>query len=191
MHAFDHPDTTLDDLRLLERLRAALRAAPRVAGEQRLALGGERHRIAVPDWDALASGRPAAAVGFFGQARGDVDHGPLEPLEDEVVALAAAGGGLLAYHNAELEPGRWANLVVFADRAAAAAVGAGAAHAEAVARTPRHYRSLRLHRGELPAGALGAAPFALRETLLLDFAAVPPRRAVRTSGSSGSRPGGA
>src|SRR5262245_48652501 len=97
---FDDPVRTRDDLALLERLRAALREAPRTAGEQRLARGGELHSIVVPDWEALERTRPAAGVGFFGQARADVDHEPLAPLEDAVVELAAAGGGLLAYHNA-------------------------------------------------------------------------------------------
>ena len=64
-------------------------------------------------------------------------------------------------------------------------------HEDAVARTPAHYASLRLHRGALAEGALGDAPFALERTLFLDFGETPPRRWIRTSGSSGCRPGGA
>jgi hypothetical protein len=189
---FDDPARVDEDIELLERLRAALRAAPRIAGEQRLHIGdGQQHRIVVPDWDALSSSRPAAGVGFFGQARDGVDHDPIAVLEDEIVSRAGAIDGLLAYHNALLEPGRWANLVVFAEPAAVGALREDVVHESAISLTAAHYASLRLHRGALPAGALGDAPFALERTLFLDFDEVPPRRWIRTSGSCGSRPGGA
>jgi hypothetical protein len=188
---FDDPTHTAEDLDLLERLRVRLRSVPRTAGEQHLRIGAEEHRIAVADWSALASACPAVGVGFFGQTRAGVDHAALALLEDEIVGRAADIEGLLAYHNALLEPGRWANLVVFAETAAVAVLHGDAIHATAVALTPAHYASLRLHRGAFPDGALGAAPLALERTLFLDFAEVPPRRGVRTSGSSGSRPGGA
>ncbi len=172
-----------DDLTLLERLRAALRAAPRTNGQQRLRKGGELHRIAVPDWNALASDRPAVGVGFFGQARPDVDHEPIAVLEDQIVERAASLDGLLAYHNALLEPGRWANLVVFASVSAVDALRGDPVHDAAVALTPVHYASLRLHRGALADGALGAAPLALERTLFLDFSHEPPRRFVRAAPS--------
>jgi hypothetical protein len=176
---FDGPARVCDDLALLERLRAALRSAPRTNGEQRLQRGGELHRIAVPDWSALASTRPATGVGFFGQARGEVDHEPIAVMEDEIVGRAASVEGLLAYHNALLEPGRWANLVVFAEASAVGSLRGDAVHEAAVALTPAHYASLRLHRGALADGALGAAPFTLERTLFLDFSEKPPRRWVR------------
>jgi hypothetical protein len=177
---FDDPARVAEDLELLERLRLALRAAPRRNGEQRFRRGSEQHRLAVPDWDALELTVPAAGVGFFGQARVDVDHDPIIVLEDEIVARAGTIRGLLAYHNALLEPGRWANLVVFAAPDAVGALRGDEPHEAAVARTPEHYRSLRLHRGSLADGALGAAPFALERTLFLDFSRDPPARSVRT-----------
>jgi hypothetical protein len=188
---FDEPARVTEDLELLERLREALRTAPRRTGEQRFRRGAEQHRLAVPDWDALERTRPAAGVGFFGQARSDVDHEPIVGLEDEIVARAGDVAGLLAYHNALLEPGRWANLVVFAAADAVGGLRGDPVHEAAVALTPRHYSSLRLHRGALADGALGTAPFALGRTLFLDFSQAPPGRSVRTSGSSGSRPDGA
>jgi hypothetical protein len=188
---FDDPARVQEDLELLERLRSALRSAPRISGEQRLALGEELHRIVVPDWSALAAGRPVVGVGFFGQVRDGVDHEPIALLEDEIVGRASALEGLLAYHNARLEPARWANLVVFAEPAAVGGLRFDALHETAVALTAAHYASLRLHRGDLADGALGAAPYALERTLFIDFDEAPPRRWVRTSGSSGSRLGGA
>ncbi len=204
----DDPAHIAGDIALLERLRGVLRSAPRTPGEQRLRRGAERHRIAVPDWEALARVRRVVGVGFFGQAREDVDHEPIALLETDIVRRAGALAGLLAYHNALLAPGRWANLVVFADAGAVGALHGDAVHDDAVSRAPAHYRSLRLHRGALADGALGDAPFALERTLFLDFEQVPPRRwvaaqdrgltpilragrALRTSGSCGCRPGGA
>ncbi len=172
----DDPAHVAEDLALLERLRGVLRSAPRTPGEQHLRRGGERHRIVVPDWNALERARPAAGVGFFGQARERVDHAPLALLEDAIVVRAGALAGLLAYHNALLEPGRWANLVVFADSAAIAVLRGDDLHDDAVARTAAHYHSLRLHRGVLPGGALAEAPYVRERTLFLDFDAVPARR---------------
>jgi len=170
-----------EDVALLERLRMALRTAPRTNGRQRLQRGGELHRIAVPDWSALSRDRPAVGVGFFGQARPDVDHGPISLMEDEIVERAASLDGLLAYHNALLEPGRWANLVVFESVSAVGSLRSDVLHEAAVALTPVHYASLRLHRGLMADGALGAAPFALERTLFFDFSCDPPRRFVRTA----------
>jgi hypothetical protein len=177
---FDEPARVSEDLELLERLRAALCTAPRRNGQQRFRRGAEQHRIAVPDWDALEQARPAAGVGFFGQARADVDHEPIALLEDAIVARAAGVAGLLAYHNALLEPGRWANLVVFASSHELTGLRGDELHEAAVALAPAHYASLRLHRGALPAGALGDRPFRLERTLFLDFSEHPPRRVVRT-----------
>jgi hypothetical protein len=178
---FDDPARVDEDLALLERLRSALRGAERANGEQRFRRGGEQHRLAVPDWGALDRTRPAVGIGFFGQARPEVDHEPLAALEDEIVGRAGELGGLLAYHNALLEPGRWANLVVFAAPGASGVLGGDGVHECAVQRTPSHYFSLRLHRGSLPDGALGTAPFVLERTLFLDFAEHPPRRVVRAA----------
>jgi hypothetical protein len=177
---FDDPARVAEDLGLLERLRSALCAAPRRPGEQRLRRGAEQHRVVVPDWPALERSRPAAGVGFFGQARTGVDHAPIAALEDEIVLRARTITGLLAYHNALLEPGRWANLVVFASTEAVGSLRGDALHDAAVALTPAHYASLRLHRGALADGALGAAPFALERTLFLDFSKDPPTRSIRT-----------
>ena len=64
-------------------------------------------------------------------------------------------------------------------------------HRRSIERTPLHYHSLRLHRYELPAGALGAEPLRWVRTTYLDFADDPPWRAVRSyDGSSVSgKPG--
>jgi hypothetical protein len=155
-------------------------AAGPPAGVLRFADEIAEHHVVVPDWAALESVRPAAIVGFFGQARADVDHAAISEFEHDIVVRAATFRGLLAYHNARLASGQWANLVVFRSHAGTAEVTSDPIHASAVARTPHHYRSLRLHRGELADGCLGEAAAVLHETLYLDFGATPVWRAVRT-----------
>ena len=162
----------------------ALRSAPRTNGQQRIRRGGEVHRIAVPDWAALARDRSAVGVGFFGQARADVDHEPIVVMEDEIVERAASLDGLLAYHNALLEPGRWANLVVFASVSAVDALRGDAVHEAAIALTPVHYASLRLHRGRSGGRRFGRCSVRPRANALLRLlraAAAAVRQGARVS----------
>jgi hypothetical protein len=179
--AFCDPVHTRDDGAILARLRRSLAEAARGprAAELRFADTAGVHHLVVPDWDALAERRPIAIVGFFGQARPEVDHAPIIALEEAIVARASELPGLIAYHNARLSDDRWGNLVAFASPADTAVLAGDDQHADAVASTPRHYASLRLHRGGLADGCLGPAGVAIRETLALDFAQVPPWRALR------------
>jgi hypothetical protein len=130
---------------------------------------GTGHWLCVPDHDALATCAPVAAVGFFGQARSSVDHGPIVEREHAIVARAAAFDGLLTYYNLRLADGRYGNLVLFRSAPAKAHVTADLVHGEAVARTPSHYHSLRLHHAELADGVLGACELELLRTRYLDF----------------------
>jgi len=74
---------------------------------------GTEHWLCVPDPEALASTRPIAAVGFFGQARTGVDHAPIVEREHDIVARAARFDGLLTYYNLRLSDGRYGNLILF------------------------------------------------------------------------------
>jgi hypothetical protein len=179
---FTDPRATAADAAILSVLQATLRRTARGARGEVVGFADEtgRHHVVVPDWESLAAVQPAAIVGFFGQARDDVDHAAIIALEHEIVGRARAFPGLLAYHNAQLASGRWGNLVVFRDPGNTVDVTADPLHAAAVARTPAHYHSLRLHRGVLADGCLGASPPQLAETLYLDFAETPAWRAVRT-----------
>jgi hypothetical protein len=180
-HSFADPAWTARDLAILGKVRAALReqtVAPRRKSRWTGA-DGAAHWLVVPDWERLASVAPATAIGFFGQAREDVDHGPIVALEHELLARAETIDGLLAYHNVRFADGQWGNLVVFAAAGDPAGVRADTRHVEAVSRTPRHYHSLRLHVGTLDTGALGEQEPRIARTLYLDFAGDPPWRAVR------------
>jgi hypothetical protein len=130
---------------------------------------GTEHWICVPRPRALAETIPVAAVGFFGQAYADVDHGPILEREHDIVARAAGFGGLLTYYNLRLADGRYGNLVLFDSAPSKGHVTGDVVHAEAVALTPRHYRSLRLHHAELAGGVLGPGELELLRTRYLDF----------------------
>jgi hypothetical protein len=71
------------------------------------ARAGCRHWLVVPRPSALRTAREVTAVGFFGDLRPEVDHAAIYLLEAEVVERLSryAGGGLLSYCDAELEPG--------------------------------------------------------------------------------------
>jgi hypothetical protein len=178
---FADPARSDDDLAALAAIRAALvrrHAAGGGPGRWVDAAGAE-HWLVAPDWDALASTRPAVAVGFFGQARADVDHAPIVDLEHDILARAASFAGLLAYCNVRFADGQWGNLVLFADAGGPGHVWGDAVHADAIARTPRHYHSLRLHRASLAGGLLGEDGLRLERTSYYDFASDPVWRAVR------------
>jgi hypothetical protein len=179
--AFSDPAHTECDLATLTRLRDALRRAAGGRRSSALRFADEIgvHHVVVPDWAALEQPRAVALIGFFGQAREDVDHSAILALEHDIVARASGFPGLLAYHNARLANGHWGNLVVFTSHAETAGVVRDSTHVSAVASTPRHYASLRLHRGVLADGCLGAAAAAIEQTLYLDFADSPAWRALR------------
>ena len=135
------------------------------------------HWLVVPDRERLRAARPAAAIGFFGQARATVDHGPLLALEESIVGRADALGGLLAYYNVGLSRGGWGNLVLIAP--GATVLAAMPDHAVAVGRAAAHYHSIRLHTADLPEGVAAPAALALQTTTLFDFDTAPTRRTVR------------
>ena len=167
---FTDPARTLEDLATLRAMQAALRDAANgpplpVRWED---CEGAKHWLTVPDPARLREHAPCSAVGFFGQGR-PVDHGPIIDLEHEIVGRAADFAGLLAYYNVELRPGRHGNLVVFEDAPSRGHVAGDAVHLIAIERAPLHYHSLRLHIGELPDGAAGAASIRLDRTRYMDF----------------------
>lgn len=176
---FTDPARSLDDLAALARIRASLvtRLRSGLAGGAWTG-AGESHWLVVPAVRALVQSQSAFGVGFFGQARERVDHGPILDLEQELLARAPCLPGLLAYYNVRFVNGQWGNLVVFARKDDPRRVRSDQTHLEALARTADHYRSVRLHRLRFPDGALRGAA-AHESTLLIDFTETPPWRAVR------------
>lgn len=177
---FTDPARSLDDLAALARIRASLvtRVRSDVAGGA-WTIAGESHWLVVPELPALVQSRAAFGVGFFGQAREHVDHGPILDLEQNLLARAPLFPGLLAYYNVRFVTGQWGNLVLFAREDDPLAVRSDPTHLEALARTADHYRSVRLHRLRFPDGAVGTTRPTLESTLLIDFSETPPWRAIR------------
>jgi hypothetical protein len=184
---FADPRLTLVDLASIAAMRDSLgRRARSGSPSGRWDESGDRHWLVVPG-PGLTGTAPVFAVGFFGQARARVDHDPIVRLEHELLERASAFPGLLAYHNVRFASGQWGNLVVFAAADDVAHVRGDATHLAALARTHAHYHSVRLHRLRLPDGPAGSTPAEHLSTLLLDFDASPPWRAVRAGdGAPGS-----
>jgi hypothetical protein len=177
---FTDPDRSLDDLAAVERLRASLAARVRSGlGGGTWADAGESHWLVMPVLRRVVETRPAFGVGFFGQAREDVDHAPILDLEQDVVARAARLPGTLAYYNVHFATGQWGNLVLFTTQEEAGRVRSDPRHLDALERVADHYRSVRLHRLVFPDGAVGETAPELESTLLIDFSETPAWRAVR------------
>lgn len=177
---FTEPSKSREDLDLLGALRRSLAERARSGEEAGRWTGedGSEHWLQVRDWDLLRDTVPAVGVGFFGQVR-DVDHDPINVIEAELMERGDLHPGLLAYYNVLFPWQQWGNLVVFTDRAAVERLNEDPVHLGAVARTPGHYHSLRLHRVVLPDGAAGSEDPRLEETILFDFSTDPPWVALR------------
>ncbi len=184
---------TAADLEILDRMLDSLRHhLEAVTGDETgLAMGRSRddrfvhpsdqgiHRIVLTDVARAGGPGDMIVVGFFGQARMDVDHQPIVDLESELIADMAADENPLVYYNVHWPGIGWGNLVVFADLGHERGWGHDPRHAEAVARSPRHYHSIRLHLGTLPGGIVGGGTIELRWTRYLDFTGPTPWRAER------------
>lgn len=165
---------------MLTRLRRHVREVDLTPGhrDDRFADDAE-HMIVLPDTSLVTTTSDLFAVGFFGQARADVDHRPIVELEERLVRTMPGTPGLVAYYNVHW-PGRgWGNLVLFTDEATKAGWGHDDVHRDAVDRSPAHYHSIRLHNGAVDGGLLGNASIRPVRTRYLDFATDPPWCGVR------------
>jgi hypothetical protein len=179
--AFSDPETTASDLEVLSGIRTAQRdrLAEGQGGGTWIDRNGATHWLVAPRSERALDPTPCLAVGFFGQARSDVDHTIIVQLEHAMLARAEEIPGLIAYHNVQLADAQWGNLVLFAAGTDTAPMRAEPTHADAIGRAPAHYHSLRLHRGILT--RVGTTEeIELAATLYLDFDTTPPWRAVRT-----------
>ena len=144
---------------------------------------GRRHWIRVPDVDALLSARNLTVVGFFGQARPEVDHSLIHALEVSIVDTLERLTGVLSYYDLALPTGGFGNLILCRDPAAPVSVHGHELHRRAVELTPRHYRTVRLHTGTVPGPFSSAADLIVECTRYYDFAGEPAWLAVRELGS--------
>jgi hypothetical protein len=185
---FTRIESTKADLRvmnrMIERLRRHVAGLP-VAGrgvsrDDRISDPSDQgiHRIVVTDVARAGEPRDLVLVGFFGHARSDVDHGPIVDLESTLIEGMADAANPLVYYNVHWPGAGWGNLVLFTDMTAERGWGHDPRHAEAVARSPAHYHSIRLHIGILRAGLAGGT-IELERTRYFDFSGPEAWTAVR------------
>lgn len=141
--------------------------------------GGD-HRLILVDWQYLKRSEDITAVGFFGQARTDIDHTPINMLENELIDQLADSPGMLGYYNLRFPNQQWGNLVLCQDDMAKENWRDDATHRRAVDEfTPRYYHSLRLHNGLIPGGLMSGNKFVLVRTKYFDYEKSKIWRAVR------------
>jgi hypothetical protein len=132
-----------------------------------------RHWLVIPNVAAQARAQDVTAIGFFGQARDDVDHAVVFGLEREVADSfpAYAEVGLLSYYDMECRDGGYgyANLILFWTPDVPREWYANPAHEQAVDISPRHYHSIRLHKGLIPGALAGDGDLAIARTKYFDF----------------------
>lgn len=181
--AFADPVATLGDLAVIAAIRAAQR--DRIEGKQGsgtwIDRDGATHWLVAPRPELVVDPSRCLAVGFFGQARRDVDHAIIVSLEHEMLSRAEAIPGMLAYHNVQLANAQWGNLVLFEEDTDTTFMRSETHHADAIRRAPAHYHSLRLHRGILSQTSISREEITVTTTLYLDFDVTPSWRAVRTA----------
>ncbi|MBA3398860.1 MAG: hypothetical protein H0U01_02760 [Acidimicrobiia bacterium] len=190
--SFTAPRNSAADLRMMNRMVRWLRVhvmevvadQPDAVADDRRVLddAGSLHRVVLPDLRSVGCGADLAGVGFFGQARTDVDHTPICDLEQQLISAMGDGDGLVAYYNLHRPSEGWSNLVLFTDAEHEHAWGHDTVHREAVHRASTHYRSIRLHYGLLPGGWAGTAPMRLDRTTYLDYRDSQTWRAGRDAG---------
>ena len=142
-----------------------------------------RHWLVIPDMPALTRARDVTAIGFFGQVLDAVDHSVLFELEREVAAgfPAYAEVGLLSYYDMECRDGGYgyANLILFWTPEVPKEWYSNIAHERAVDISPHHYRSIRLHRGQIGGPLTGDGDLTIERTKYFDFGGDKLWRALR------------
>ena len=176
--AFTDPERTLADVAVMDRMLTRLRLKARSWADEpgpvellEHPAAGLRHWLVVPRTCALRAAHQVTAVGFFGDLRPEVDHGPIYQLEADIIGRLPryAAAGLLAYYDAELERGMHGNLVLFGTPEVPPGWHGDVVHARAVALAPQHYRCIRLHRGLIRGPFAGTGGIAVQRTRYFDF----------------------
>jgi hypothetical protein len=184
--SFTDPRHTERDTAVMRDMLARMRAAARgwcgaSVTVREVNEGGLRTWIRVPDREALFAVRELTTVGFFGQARSDVDHDPLHAIEEQIVETLEEVPGILSYFNLELPGKRYGNLVLCAGPDVPVHWHAHELHRRAVGMAPRHYHSARLHVGVVRSPLLGDGDLVVLRTRYYDFGCEPAGAAPRES----------
>ncbi len=186
---FAAPETTGEDAAVMREMLGRMRTLARSwresppPGESVLVketdATGARTWIRVPERSALLAAEQLTTIGFFGQARADVDHDPIHRLEEAIVDTLEEVPGLLSYFNLGLAHGGYGNLILCNAADVPLRWREHRIHRRAVELAPRHYHSARLHSGIVRSPLSGDAGLEVTRTRYYDFDSEPVWLAVR------------
>lgn len=142
-------------------------------------IGGRCHRIALSRPEALLQPGDLTVVGFCGQRRRGVDWGPLDAVDEELIAEFPQHEELLSYSTLQLESDDSCNLVLFSQPQGVLHWASSDKHTLAVSMSPKYYSVIRLHNAILPGGVMADNQLALIRTKYYDFQEEPLWQAVR------------
>jgi hypothetical protein len=140
---------------------------------------GLRTWVRVPDRAELFAAGELTTVGFFGQARAEIDHGPIHHLEEAIVDTLEDVPGVLSYFDLQLPHDRYGNLILCNSPDVPIRWHAHELHRRAVELAPRHYHSARLHNGVVRSPLLGDADLTVLFTRYYDFDSEPAWLGIR------------
>lgn len=187
---FTAPELNAQDLVILHSMLDDLRAllARWQEGKKELTpyqrigwrVGGLRRRVVVCDPDRLLADTDLCIVGFLARRNPELDMSALERANTAIVRDFKDYPGILSYSSCELPGSNWANLVLNDDPEAPERWRGGAAHARAANElSPKYYRNVRIHNGDLAGGVHSGKPITIQRTKYYDYKAQTVWRAVR------------
>ncbi len=188
---FTHVDHTVADAAALDTLRRHLRTAVQELNPDKrdcqhhiefIAESGKGVRLIIIRPQALLTDVALTVVGFCGHKRAHIhlhEQEEMARVDADLVAELSTHSHMLCYCSLEGEDGNWINLVLMSQPEGIQHWRGSARHMWAVdSLTPRFYRHIRLHNGELSAG-LNSGRIVINSTKYFDYESEPPWRAMR------------
>ena len=144
-------------------------------------VGGLTRRLIVCNVERLRTHPSLCVVGFFAERRTEMELGPLEKANSEIVADFVKYPGITSYSSMEIDGGHWANLVLHDDPIDTSFWRKSAMHARAVETlSPKHYFNVRIHNGRLTSGLFDRPAIRIDKTKYFDYTGPEEWRAERT-----------
>lgn len=137
------------------------------------------HRVAIAQVRELLICDNLTVVGFCGQKRPEAERGPVDTIDEALIAEFPQHPYLLSYSTLQLASGNSCNLVLFNKPQGLAHWAKGTTHAQAIALAPAYYSSVRLHNAVLPGGLLAGHTLTLLRTKYFAYGGDTPWMAVR------------
>lgn len=132
---------------------------------------GLGRRAMICDYATLTADHASLClVGFFGERHTAEESAVLEEANAELVLEFKDYPGILSYSSMELYDGNWSNLVIHDVPDTKEYWRASARHAEAATKlSPRYYRTVRIHNGDIPEGLAGGGDIQIQSTKYWDY----------------------